>query len=78
MGDGIPERTVRIGGQIDRSSIAVGIYGKDLDPVAISRLLICEPTHFHRRGDVRKKGCTTLAGGRLSSQARCRGTKLPR
>ncbi len=39
------------GGLVDETSVAVAVYGEDLDPIEITRILGCEPTSAHRRGE---------------------------
>ncbi len=49
-----PEKPVvlaEVGGLVDQSSVTLGIYGDDLDPGAISRVLNCRPTSSHKKGD---------------------------
>ena len=51
-----PEMIADAGGLVDRSRLTLGLYGEDLDPDEISRLLGCSPTSVHRRGDPRRSG----------------------
>ena len=46
-----PRRSISIGGPIDDASVSLGIYGDDLDPEEITRILGLSPTSSHRRGD---------------------------
>lgn len=39
--------------------VSLRIYGADLDPEAITRLMGLRPTHSHRRGDARPSGLPT-------------------
>jgi len=55
------------GGRVDQSRLTLGIYGEDLDPDEISRLLGCAPTSAHRRGDRRRSGLAAPTGGWLLS-----------
>lgn len=58
------EHVVRVGGPVDELRISLAIYGEDLDPDEVTRLLCCAPTASHRRGDVRfskKIGSSTVA-----------------
>ena len=43
---------VQVGGQVDTSCVTFGVYGENLDPEEVSKLLSCAPTHSHRRGDL--------------------------
>ena len=54
-----PEKPVVLaeaGGLVDQSSVTLGIYGDNLDPEVISRILGCRPTSSHRKGDPRDNG----------------------
>lgn len=41
------------GGPIDETRAAIAIHGDDLDPEEITKMLGCEPTSAHRKGDKR-------------------------
>ena len=43
-----------VGGPPDECGVTLAIYGEDLDPDEITRLLGVHPTHSHRRGDRHK------------------------
>ncbi|HEY3804637.1 MAG TPA: DUF4279 domain-containing protein [Kofleriaceae bacterium] len=45
-----------VGGGVDEVRVTLGIYGRDLEPAAITALLGCEPTRSHRRGDSTMRG----------------------
>jgi hypothetical protein len=47
-----PERLVTIGGPIDEVKVHLRVFGDDLDPGEITRLLNCKPTSSRRKGDV--------------------------
>jgi len=47
-----PEGTVWFGGPVDESCVSLRIFGDDLDPLEISRLLGCEPSEAARTGEV--------------------------
>jgi hypothetical protein len=40
------------GGEVDQTSVSLRFSGDDLDPDEISKLLNCQPTDCHRKGDV--------------------------
>ena len=46
------ERGVRIGGLVDRVTVSLRVFGDDLDPDEVSRLLGCQPTKCHVKGEV--------------------------
>lgn len=48
---GAPEGTVWFGGPVDRWTVALRVYGDELDPDSISALLGCPPSSAQRRGD---------------------------
>ena len=50
-----PQQGVNIGGPIDDASVSLCLYGDDLDPDALTRLLGLAPTHSPRKGEPRKK-----------------------
>lgn len=61
---------IEIGGPVSDASVSLNLYGTDLDPDEISRLLSLAPTRSHRRGDrlgpdspPRPKGAWTYAMG---------------
>jgi hypothetical protein len=43
----------RVGGLIDETRVTLGIHGEELEPGEISRLVGCQPSRSHRRGDAR-------------------------
>jgi hypothetical protein len=47
---GAPEGTVWFGGPVDRFRITLRIYGEELDPDDVSKLLSCAPTRAERKG----------------------------
>ena len=51
-----------VGGGIDETHVTLGIYGKDLNPGEISKLLGCVPTHSHLRGEKRRRGPPAVEG----------------
>jgi hypothetical protein len=48
-----PSRWIEIGGPIESARASLSIYGEDLEPNEITRILGLAPTHGHRRGDRR-------------------------
>lgn len=40
-----------VGGSVGRTTATLRLFGKDLDHDEVTRLLGCEPTETHRRGD---------------------------
>ena len=53
--------TINVGGPANDSRASLCIYSDDIDIDTISRLLECEPTKAHRRGDMVGKSKTTPA-----------------
>ena len=47
-----PERLAEVGGAVGRVRVSLRLFGDDLDPADITRLLGCEPTRALRKGDV--------------------------
>lgn len=43
---------VSVGGSIDRVKVSLRIFGDDLEPDGISRILNCEPTSKTKRGEI--------------------------
>jgi hypothetical protein len=43
--------SVRLGGIVDETDVCLAVYGEDLDPAEVTKLLRCEPSSSHRRGD---------------------------
>ena len=41
-----------IGGEIDDVGVTLRFFGDDLDPQLLSKLLNCQPTDAHRKGDL--------------------------
>ncbi|MEZ0389351.1 MAG: DUF4279 domain-containing protein [Verrucomicrobium sp.] len=50
---GVPEGTIWFGGPVDEASVLLRIYGDDLDPEEITRLLGCEPWDAGRMGELK-------------------------
>ena len=48
---GAPDGTVWFGGPVDRWTVALRVFGDDLDPAHISALLGVEPSSAARKGD---------------------------
>jgi hypothetical protein len=51
-----PEIVGEAGDLVDESRLTLGVYGDDLDPDEISRILGVTPTSAHRRGEPRRSG----------------------
>ena len=49
-----PQQCISIGGPIDDASASLNIYGENLEPEEITRMLGLSPTHSHRRGERRR------------------------
>ena len=49
-----PQPVAVVGGTIDETSVSLCLYGDDLDPDEISRILGVCPTHAHRKGEERR------------------------
>ena len=64
------ERFVRFGGPVDKVTVSLRLFGEDLDPDEVTKLLGCKPTSAARKGDVMpgryhriaNKGCWLLKG----------------
>ena len=52
------ERVVSFGGPVDRVKVSLRVFGDDLDPDEVSRVLGCEPSGETRKGDVTVGGVT--------------------
>lgn len=52
-----------VGGLVDETHLTLGIFGPDLDPTEISRLLACAPTSARRRGEARDRDAKPWADG---------------
>jgi hypothetical protein len=65
---------IRVGGAVDKTDVCLAVYGEDLDPADVTRVLGCEPTSAHRRGDRMKRGTLRRTGAWLLS---VRGTVSP-
>ncbi|MFI5302896.1 MAG: DUF4279 domain-containing protein [Polyangiales bacterium] len=50
-----PRVTAIVGGPVEESSVAVCLYGDDLDPDSISARLGCACSHSFRRGDLQPR-----------------------
>ena len=45
-------RAVSFGGPVDKVKVSLRVFGDDLDPDEVSRLLGCEPSSETRKGDI--------------------------
>lgn len=45
------EESVKIGGSVDRTTVTLRIFGDDLNPAEVSRLLGCQPSIAYAKGD---------------------------
>ena len=64
-------RFLRMGGNVGGTTATLRFFGEDLDPDEITRLLGCEPTATHRKGDPVTKdgrGKRRNSGWRLESR----------
>jgi hypothetical protein len=59
--------SIRVGGVVDETDVCLGVSGEDLDPAEVTRLLRCEPSSSHRRGDRMKRGALWRKGAWLLS-----------
>jgi len=60
------KKVMEVGGQVDETSVTLAIYGEELDPTAITKVLGCEPTSSHTKGTVRgPRGRPARAGAWL-------------
>lgn len=44
------ENLLILGGSVDKTSVCLAVYGEELNPDEISKILNCQPTKAHRRG----------------------------
>ena len=51
-----PEVLLEVGGPVDELSVTLAIYGEDLEPLEIEKILDVTPTSAHRRGDRKPRG----------------------
>lgn len=49
-----PEVVLRAGGEVDRCSVCLRVFGDDLEPDVVSELLQAEPTSSCRKGEIRR------------------------
>lgn len=68
---------VTLGGPIDEAGVSLGIYGEDLDPDEITRLLGVSPTRSRRRGELRGDGRTCWSDGAWLLHVENRGGPEP-
>jgi PNKP adenylyltransferase domain, ligase domain/Domain of unknown function (DUF4279)/PNKP adenylyltransferase domain, C-terminal region len=59
--------SIRVCDVVDETDVCLGVYGGDLDPAEVTRLLRCEPSSSHRRGDRMKTGALWRKGAWLVS-----------
>jgi hypothetical protein len=52
-----PSQWITIGGPIQSAKASLSIYGEDLDPDEITRIVGLAPTHSHRRGQPVRPRC---------------------
>lgn len=45
------EESVKIGGSVDRTTVTLRLFGDDLNPAEVSRLLACQPSTAYAKGD---------------------------
>jgi hypothetical protein len=45
-----------VGGLVDETDVCLAVYGDDLEPADVTRLLGVEPSRSRRRGDSRRSG----------------------
>lgn len=67
-----PEGTVWFGGPVDRFSITLRIFGDELDPDEISRVLGCAPTKSARKGAAANSDLRIAKTGRWSLTVKSR------
>lgn len=49
------EETTLVGGSVERSKASLRVFGQDLDPEEVTKVLRAEPSLSYRRGDLRGK-----------------------
>lgn len=47
-----PESSSKVGGPIDKVKVALRFFADDLDPHDVTRLLGCDPTNAHAKGEM--------------------------
>jgi hypothetical protein len=47
-----PDRRVHVGGQVQNSTVSLRVFGDDLDPAEVTRLLGSPPTVARRKGEI--------------------------
>lgn len=58
-----PEIIAEVGGTVDESTVTLCVYGEDLDPEAVTKLLGVSPTSSFRRGYRRKPSARPMPHG---------------
>jgi hypothetical protein len=58
-----PDIVATVGGVVDETRITLSVHGEELDPLEVTRLLSCSPSHSHRRGDLRPRSVTPWPKG---------------
>ncbi len=64
------EEHIEAGGLVDENTVTLAVYGEELEPVEVSRLLGRDPSEAHRRGEVRREGMQPYPRGAWMLQAR--------
>jgi hypothetical protein len=54
--------SIKVGGAVDETDVCLAVCGKDLEPDEITKMLGCEPTSAHRRGDRMTSGTSRHQG----------------
>lgn len=57
------EILTEVGGLVDESRATLALYGDDLDPDGVSKMLGCAPSHAHRKGDRRGGTAVPFSSG---------------
>ena len=58
-----PKNTIWFGGLVDKTDVCLAVYGDNLNPDEVTRLLGCEPSDSHRRGEKMKRGISAWHKG---------------
>ena len=72
-----PEIIAEIGGVVDESGVTLCVYGEDLDPKTVTRLLGVKPTSSFRRGYRRKPNARPMPHGAWFLEVRGKAPKGP-
>jgi hypothetical protein len=67
-----------VGGPIDEVNVSLCIYGDDLDPNELTRIMGAPPTSARRKGDLSRSGHPARVGNWIMRSATSRSTPIER